>query len=190
MAEAKAADTAPSESTPSGGGGGKLVLILTLVNVVASLAMIALLVITFNRDMKKPQVADIDPNAAESTDAKKDSTGTATASDKKKDGHFGKMITLEQFTINLSTPGSMVPKFVRANISLEVPTDDAEAELNAKMPQVRNVIIDLFNSKRASDLAGTEGREFLKDEIKNAINSFMITGKVKGVFFTNFAVTS
>jgi flagellar FliL protein len=107
---------------------------------------------------------------------------------KKKSLEYGKMINLEQFTVNLSTPGSGNPKFVRVNISLEVQTEDAENEVNSKMPQVRNTIIDLFNSKRPSDLGTVDGREYLKDEIKNALNSFMVNGKVKGVYFTSFAL--
>jgi flagellar FliL protein len=58
------------------------------------------------------------------------------------------------------------------------------------MPQVRNAIIDLFNSKSPTDLANAEGRDYLKEEIRNALNGFMVTGKVKGVFFTNFALSS
>ncbi len=58
------------------------------------------------------------------------------------------------------------------------------------MAQVRNTIIDLINSKKPSDLDTPEGREYLKDEIKNALNGFLNTGKVRGVFFTNFAVSS
>ena len=58
------------------------------------------------------------------------------------------------------------------------------------MPQVRNVIIDLFNSKRPADLASADGRDYLKEEIRNSLNSFMVSGKIKGVFFTNFALTS
>ena len=52
------------------------------------------------------------------------------------------------------------------------------------------IIIDLFNSKRPADLATAEGRDYLKDEIRNAINTFMVSGKVKGVFFTNFAMST
>ena len=99
-------------------------------------------------------------------------------------------MTLDQFTVNLSTPGSASPKYVRVNISLEVSSEDAELEVNSKMPQVRNAVIDLFNSKRPGDLATAEGRDYLKEEIRNALNAFMVTGKVKGVFFTNFALTS
>jgi flagellar FliL protein len=103
---------------------------------------------------------------------------------------FGKMMTLDQFTVNLSTPGSTTPKYVRVNISLEVPDGSVESEVTQKMPQVRNAIIDLFNSKRPSDLIQGEGRDYLKEEIRSALNGFITSGKVKGVFFTNFALSS
>ena len=99
------------------------------------------------------------------------------------------MVTLEQFTVNLSTPGSTTPKYVRVNISLEVPTEQVEVEIGQRMPQVRNAIIDLFNSKRPGDVVSEEGRQYLKEEIRGALNGFMMSGKVKGVFFTNFALS-
>ena len=213
-----------SSSSGSGSGGGnKLVMILTLVNLVAVVAMMAILFISFQKDRKKPSVDDITAEAHAGADAHGGGHGEKAADAhgggahgggdahgggggehgggdahggghgdtkaSKKGGDSTKMMALEQFTVNLSTPGSAAPKFVRVNIALEVPNDEAEGEVTQKMPQVRNAIIDLFNSKRPTDLGTTEGREFIKEEIKSALNGFMISGKVKGVFFTNFAVS-
>lgn len=202
-AEEKAAAPPPAAPAPSGGGGNKLVMMLTVVNLVATLGVIGVLFVSFQREKGTPSVADISTQEehgegggegghggghGEAAGGHGDAHGGGAA--KKTSSKFGKMITLDQFTVNLSTPGSATPRFVRVNISLEVPGDDIESEVNQKMPQVRNAIIDLFNSKRASDLATSEGREYLKEEIRNALNSFIVSGKVKGVFFTNFAVTS
>jgi flagellar basal body-associated protein FliL len=196
-AEEKAKPEAPAPIAPSPGGGNKMVTILTLVNILVTVGMVAVLVISFQKDRKKPSLDDIslaqEPEGAAKGGGEghgeeaKHGEGKAR---RKGNAEFGKMVTLEQFTVNLSTPGSATPMFVRVNISLEVPNDDAENEVNSKMPQVRNAIIDLFNSKRPTDLATGEGRDYLKEEIRNALNSFMMTGKVKGVFFTNFAVSS
>ena len=205
-AEEKVDSASDSSSAPSGGG-NKLIIIFTLVNLVVTLGMVAVLFISFQRDKKAPQITDINAHSEESVEEEKGGHGEGghggegehgegghgegKASAKKKGGvDFGKMVTLEQFTVNLSTPGSVNPKFIRVNIALEVPTGDAENEVTQKMPQVRNAIIDLFNSKRPSDLTTSESRDYLKEEIRNALNSFMVSGKVKGVFFTNFAVTS
>jgi flagellar FliL protein len=198
-AEEKAQSLVSGASAPSAGGGNKLVLILTGVNLVATLGMLGVLFVSFQKERTKPAVEDISAVSApaavteakggeQGTEAKGGAHGAAPAAKKAVD--YGRMITLDQFTVNLSAPGSATAKYVRVNISLEVPTDDAEGEVTSKMPQVRNVIIDLFNSKRPSDLATAEGRDYLKEEIRNALNGFLINGKVKGVFFTNFALTS
>ncbi|MGZ3687733.1 MAG: flagellar basal body-associated FliL family protein [Bdellovibrionota bacterium] len=195
-ADEKVESPAASLGGAPAGGGGKLVPILTIVNLLATMGMAAILFVSFKHDQAKPTVEDISARGSESEGGGKEGKGKEGAHEgkegekapTKKLMDFGKMVTLDQFTVNLSTPGSVNPKFVRVNISLEVPNDDLEAEVNSKMPQVRNVIIDLFNSKRPNDLATPDGREFLKEEIRNALNGFMVSGKVKGVFFTNFAL--
>ncbi len=194
-AEEKSDPTPQNPSASAGApGGGKLLTLLTVVNTVATLGMIAVLFLSLQKEKSKPGVEDIVAHApAEEKEEKKEGAkegehGGGEA--KKKSNHFGKMVTLERFTVNLSTPGSASPKYVQVNISLELPTEDSEGEVNMKMPQVRNVIIDLFNSKRPADLATAEGRDYIKEEIRNALNGFLVTGKVKGVFFTNFALSS
>jgi flagellar basal body-associated protein FliL len=199
MAEEKT-ESAPAAAAPASDGGNKMVTILTIVNLVATMSMVAILFISFQKNKKPASVEDISTHEAHEAgghgeEGKKEGGhgegghGEGKEAGAKKSSQFGKMVTLEQFTVNLSSPGSVNPKFVRVNISLEVPTDDSENELTQKMPQVRNTVIDLFNSKRPADLATAEGRDYLKEEIKNALNSFMVTGKIKGVFFTNFAVS-
>jgi flagellar protein FliL len=189
-ADEKAENISTTAGSPS--GGNRTVMILTVVNLLATIGMVAVLFVSFQRDKKNARIEDLSVAAKTETktaDGAKSAEATGNKENSaKKAVESGKMVTLEQFTVNLSTPGSVTPKFVRVNISIEVPTEDAETELMTKMPQVRNTIIDLFNSKRAADLAGADGRDYLKDEIKNALNGFMVNGKVKGVFFTNFAV--
>ncbi len=172
-----------------------MVLILTAVNLVATLAIVGALVVSFKKENSHQKAEDIvaqDPHAktAEGGEKKEGDHGAAPAAADKKIANFGKMVTLEQFTVNLSTPGSVNPKFVRVNISVDVQNDDGERELQARMPQVRNTIIDLFNSKRPSDISTPEGMGYIKEEIRNSLNSFMVNGKVMGVYFTNFAISS
>lgn len=169
----------------SGGGSSKLLLILTAVNLLITLGVVGALVVSFQKDAKQPRVDDIVADGAAAGAGAKEGAGEQKPEERK----FGRMMTLDQFTVNLSTVGSVNPKYARVNISIEVNSEDSEAEITQKMPQVRNTIIDLFNSKRPSDLATAEGRNYLKEEIQNALNSFMVTGRVSGVFFTNFAVS-
>ena len=174
-----------------GQAGGNLVMILCAVNIVITLAMVAVLFISFQREKLHQTAEDIALRASDG-EGKEKGHGEGKEGDRKeerKSVELGKMINLDMFTVNLSTPGSTSPKFIRVSISLEVPTEDVESEVNFKVPQVRNTIIDLINSKRPADLAAVEGREYLKEEIKTSINSFLISGKIKSVFFTGFALT-
>ena len=188
-----------SASFASGGGGSNtLTMILAVVNTLVSAGMLVVLFLSFQKQKQTATVDDIagqtqtaeghEAKGEEGQKAEGEGEAAKTEAEKKPTDAFGKVVTLEQFTVNLSTPGSVSPRFVRVNISLEVPNEETEMELNAKIPQVRNAIIDLFNSKKPADLATVEGREFLKGEIKNALDSFLVNGKIKGVFFTSFAL--
>ena len=91
----------------------------------------------------------------------------------------------------------ILPSSIVLSKTLRVPKVETEKqrkvvefELSQKMPRVRDTVIELFNAKRADDLSTPRGRNYLKEEIRNAINGFMVSGKVKGVFFTNFALSS
>lgn len=192
--------TAETAAPASGGGGSKIVTILTIVNLVVCLGIGAVLFISHKKQNAAPQVGDIHPTEEGAhVEAKKDDHGGG-GEHGGGDAHGGggaagkaavdgRTLPLEQFTVNLASPGGAAQKFVRVNIALEFANDEMEKEVQAKMPQVRNAIIDLFNSKRPNDLVSAEQREYLKEEIRNALNSFMTNGKVKGVYFTNFAVT-
>jgi len=199
--EEEAAPAAAAGDAPPAGP-NKLVMILTIVNVVVSLGMVGVLFMSYQRELKMAKIDDItlqeqagggeghgggDAHGGGGDAHGGGGHGGGKEAQKKKIGDHGQMIGLDQFTVNLSTPGSIASKFARVNISLEVSGPEMEAEVTAKMPQIRNVIIDLFNSKRPTDLAAAEGRDYLKEEIRNALNSFLTAGKVKGVFFTNFA---
>ena len=189
--EQSSSEAAPETTSSSGGGNNKLVLIMTLVNSVATIAIVVLLFISYQKEKSHPGIEDIVEHG-ESHEEKADAQGGGGEHGvvaKTGGREFGKIIPLEQFTVNLSTVGSVNPKFARVSISIEAPNADIEMELGQKMAQVRNAIIDIFNSKKPNDLASVEGRTYLKEEVKNAINNFLVTGKISGVFITNFAVS-
>jgi flagellar basal body-associated protein FliL len=187
---------------------GKLGLILSLLNLILILGIGGVVFMQFQKEKHKESVADIQPatHGESHGDAKAesghgDSKAEGAHGEAKAGGHgdghgappakkADQVVTLDQFTVNLSTSVGTPPRFARVMIALEVPSAETAGEITQKMAPVRNAIIDLFNSKRPADLQTGEGRNFLKEEIRNALNSFLVTGKVKGVFFSNFAVSN
>src|SRR5688572_16538829 len=80
-----------ASSSGSSSGGGKLVMILTLVNLVATLGMVAILFISFQKDRKKPTVEDIstENHAAADAHGEKAADGHGAKSDGHGGGHGG-----------------------------------------------------------------------------------------------------
>lgn len=184
----------------SGGGNNKLLLIITVLNFLLSIGVIAIIFINF-KSKKEEQISDIsveseseahgETKAGEHGEAKPDAHGGAAGKDAAKNEHskdFGKYIKLDEFMVNLNTIGSVKPQFFKVNIELLVANVEIEDEVKQKMPQVRNTVIDLINSKKPVDVATVEGRDHLKEEIKNALNTFLTAGKVNEVFFTNYVL--
>ena len=198
----EAKNTKPAEESdapPSGSGGGKIGTILSVLNLMLTLGIGAVVFLQFQKDKHRESVNDIRPET-EKTGEPTDEHGT-----KKEEGHgeaahgdgqktpekqADKLLTLDQFTVNLSTSPGTPARFARVVVAVELSSTDASNELTSKMAPARNAILDLFNSKRPADLQTGEGRNFLKEEIRNALNGILVTGKVKGVFFSSFEVSN
>ena len=186
--------------TPPAGGGNKLVMIVTIVNMVATLGIAAVLFMSHSKEASQPKIEDI------AAGAEKKKAHAAKKDDGHGGGHggghgdagataethvdAGKMLQLDPFTVNLASGVGSMPRYVRMNISVELEEGAADEEFKVKTPRVRDTVISLLNSKKATDIGSPEGRELLKDELKRAINGYMQTSKVKGVYFTNFAVSN
>jgi flagellar FliL protein len=196
MSEDKKEKPAEASESSSSSGGGKLPALLGVLNLLLTVGIGAIVFLQFQKDKHHEAVSDIKVEAPATAE------GGGEHGEKKEEGHGehggeagktaanDKLITLEQFTVNLSTSPGTPSRFARVVVAVEVTSSEASSELTSKMAPVRNSIIDLFNSKRPADLQTGEGRNFLKEEIRNALNSFLVTGKVKGVYFSNFQVSS
>lgn len=99
----------------------------------------------------------------------------------------GILFPLDGFTANLAQ-GDGPRRYVRLEAVLKFSQDSNEEEFKAKKPQIRDRIISLLNSKKPEDLLKAEGKTYLKEEIKSAINSFLVDGKVLDVFYVGFQI--
>ena len=99
----------------------------------------------------------------------------------------GILFPLDGFTANLAQ-GDGPRRYVRLEAVLKFSKDSNEEEFKAKKPQIRDRIISLLNSKKPEDLLKVEGKAYLKEEIKSAINSFLVDGKILDVFYVGFQI--
>ncbi len=100
--------------------------------------------------------------------------------------HIGKIVPLDSFVVNISDRER--DRYLKLKTELELSMPELSDELDQRMPQIRDLIISLLGSKSFEEVRTIEGKNFLREEILLRINSLLISGKVKRVFFTEFVV--
>jgi flagellar FliL protein len=171
--EAKPAKT-PSSKNP-------LVAILLILNMLA-LGAVAFMQYKFmEMESKKPDLTKL---LAESNNVNPDlASETLPTEDLKKES----LLDLETFTVNLAQ-GDGPRRYVRLQAVLKMSEDSDSTEVEARKPQIRDTVISILNSKRPEDLLKRDGKLYLKEQIKSAINSYLIDGKVVDVFYVGFQI--
>ena len=101
---------------------------------------------------------------------------------------IGKLVPLETFLVNIS--GSRGRKLVKINMELEVTNADVQEEVEKIKPKIRDYIIIIVSGKTFNDIATREGKDALREEIKNQINLFLTKGQISKVYFTEFIMNS
>lgn len=97
------------------------------------------------------------------------------------------LVNLETFTVNLAQ-GDGPRRYARLNAVLKLSEDSELSEVEARKPQIRDAIIGILNSKRPEDILKRDGKLYLKEQIKSAINSFLIDANVVDIFYVGFQV--
>lgn len=94
---------------------------------------------------------------------------------------------LGDFTTNMAT-NDRAGKFVRVEVRLEMSDTDMADELKHKNILLRDAVIEEMSLKRFSQVSTPRGKEELKENIKNRINTIVDDGEIKEVYFTQFII--
>jgi flagellar FliL protein len=97
------------------------------------------------------------------------------------------LIPIDTFVVNLAGDGGA--RYLKVDLELELTSNDVVAELEKRKPQIRDIIITLLSSKTYDQLDSQEDKDFLREEIKNTINGFLVTGKVIKTYFSQFVIS-
>ncbi len=81
--------------------------------------------------------------------------------------------------------------FIRVAISLGYDPENKllHSELVARHIQIRDVILNLLNSKEKNQIDEFLEKERLKDEIARTLNSLFINGEIDAVYYTEFTIS-
>lgn len=170
-----------AKESSSGSQKNPFVVILLILNLI-SLATVAFFQYKFmEMEAKRPDLATL-------LDQSKKVEGEVTDEEQPKEEVTKEsLFELETFTVNLAQ-GDGPRRYVRLNAVLKLSENTEFSEIEARKPQIRDTIINILNAKRPEDLLKREGKFNLKQEIKSAINSFLIDGTVLDVFYVGFQI--
>ncbi|MFN7727583.1 MAG: flagellar basal body-associated protein FliL [Bdellovibrio sp.] len=177
MAEENAAAKEVAAPAPSSGGGGKqniLILALAVINMVVVGAVGFMLYKGRQAEKAKPTIEHAIQGEVETQHEEKKDTDV-----KKKP-----VVPLETFIVNLA--GSKGRRVAKVNVELEVSKVDVQKEIDQRQAQVRDIIIMILSSKTYEYVSTKEGKNQLREEIKDTVNAFLSKGKIESVFFTEF----
>lgn len=114
----------------------------------------------------------------------------AKVSSKSMGGQFsdpmGPTMQLDSFIVNLTDDKGA--RYLKVVMQLEMSKDSLVAEIDEKMPQIRDEIILMLSSKSFDDVATIDGKRTLKHSVVSGINRYLSTGQINRVYFTEFVV--
>ena len=90
------------------------------------------------------------------------------------------------FIVNLQDRDA--DRYLKISVVLEVQDEKIKAELQKRLPQIKDAITTLLFTKSSGELKTAEGIEQLKEEIIKRINAILPIGGVKNVYFTDFVI--
>lgn len=94
--------------------------------------------------------------------------------------------SLDTFIVNLADRGGT--RYLRATMDMELSDEKTKAEIEKRLPQIRDAILTIIPSKSIKDINTIEGKTALRDEIMKKINTFIKKGRVTNIYFTEFVI--
>ncbi len=175
MAEQNAPAPAPAPPEPSSSSGGKptLFILLAVINMAVVMGVGFMMYAGQKKKEAEPGIDDVIKGEA-----------TKLKEEENSKEFIGKLVPLETFLVNVS--GSRGRKLVKINMELELNNAEVQEEVEKIKPKIRDYIIIIASSKTLNEISTKEGKDVLREEIKNQINLFLTKGHIKRVYFTEF----
>ncbi len=198
MAEEEAEETKESAETEEASGGGRRRLILIVASAVLILAGAGAGFLMLYGDQPEEAIESAEAEALEEGEAAHPferaqnaaAHEVAAGADPEAKGTgkqlMGTIFSLDSFIVNIGDGDR--DRYLKLKAELELTQDTVAEEIEARMPQIRDLVISLLGSKSFDDVRSMEGKDLLREEILRRINALLVTGKARSVFFTEFVV--
>ena len=101
-------------------------------------------------------------------------------------GQYGKTHELKPFNLNLGNP--LENRYIRLVIAIEYKGGDSQqAELLAKTPKIRDIVVSVVTKKTMEFLLGPDGKDQLRHELYVTMNQ-SLEKKISAVYITDMLI--
>jgi flagellar FliL protein len=99
---------------------------------------------------------------------------------------IGMLWPMEPFIVNLRDNNG--ERYLKVVLQLEVSQPAVVSELELLKPKLRDSTLDLLGAKSYQELQDLSGKQKLRDDIMIRLNSFLTSGKIVRIYFTEFVI--
>jgi flagellar protein FliL len=92
-------------------------------------------------------------------------------------------VDIPEITTNLSGND-----YIRISFKIQTDSKDAKEELEKRVFQVNNVIIEELSEMKSSELEGKKGKQTIENTVKEKVNALMQDGKIEKVYITSMMI--
>ena len=170
-----AKEEAPPEEPKASGGKKKLLIIIAVVVVMAVAGVGAFFALRGSKGAQE---------GVEGGEAAEEGEGEDEAGGEEAGPAAPAVLPLETFIVNLQVKGS----FLKTTIQLEFAEPELPKTIENEVPKIRDTIIRVLSSRSSADILTAEGKERLRDELRDAVNQTLGAEDVSKVYFTEFII--
>ncbi len=99
---------------------------------------------------------------------------------------IGTLWPMEPYIVNLRDNNG--ERYLKVVMQLEMSNPELVSELNLLKPKLRDSTLDLLSAKSYQELQEFSGKQKLREDIMMRINSFLTSGKIVRIYFTDFVI--
>jgi flagellar FliL protein len=124
-------------------------------------------------------IPGLTPTKGESREAKKAEAPEAESG-------MGFIYSMKPFIVNLADDSG--GRYLKVKFEMELNSKDLVPEVEKRMPQLTDSVIMLLSSRKYEDIVTYEGKDRMRNEIMLRLNSFLSTGSIRKIYFTEFVM--
>lgn len=98
----------------------------------------------------------------------------------------GEIFLMDDLVVTLVTEDGT--RFLKISPGLECDSPKVKAELESRMPEIRDMLINTLSGMSLAEAVASEGREAIKVRILSDLNGTLSKGKLLNIYFSDFMV--